>query len=391
MKAKRPQTRAVYNVRWAAYVSWCTGKNLDPKTCPIQDVLDFLQEKATGAYSTVQGYLTVLNKHHAPVPTVKSGREVLVRLRKTAAVKYWLRGLRCEKAESRVVVPPWDLEVVLNALKRFPFHPLEKIDLKHLTLKTVFLVAITSARRAAEIHALERDTLIFRPDGVSAFVRPGFKHKVNTPWHASRPIEFPAMRQEDGPELQSLCVHRALKQYLKATQVHRAASGTNQLFVCYGRGQIGQPVSKIRISEWLKLAVRLAYKLAGENQPRNVKGHQVRKLATSWATLAQVDPQAICDAATWQSSCSFARHYKLDLAHSARSMFGRSVLQAAASSSLSAAPSSQNRPRTSAVTRSQEPHLPPALAPTQGRDRIRSVQTTLPPGYRIPRLIPKRK
>ena len=59
---------------------------------------------------------------------------------------------------------------------------------------------------------------------------------------------------------------------------------------------------------------------------------QVCKQATSWADMAGVDPQKICDAAFWKSESMFATHYKLDLVHGARSDFGRRILQLAASS-----------------------------------------------------------
>ena len=43
--------------------------------------------------------------------------------------------------------PPWDLELVLEALQRDPFESLESVSLKWLSLKIVFLLAVTSARR----------------------------------------------------------------------------------------------------------------------------------------------------------------------------------------------------------------------------------------------------
>jgi hypothetical protein len=57
--------------------------------------------------------------------------------------------------------------------------------------------------------------------------------------------------------------------------------------------------------------------------PMGIKGHQTRKVATSIADMAGVDPQAICNAATWASRCTFAKHYRLNLAAKARSAFGR--------------------------------------------------------------------
>ena len=47
-------------------------------------------------------------------------------------------------------VPMWDLSLVLEALKAHPFEPLETVDMKYLTLKTVFLIALSSVKRVVE-------------------------------------------------------------------------------------------------------------------------------------------------------------------------------------------------------------------------------------------------
>ena len=51
-------------------------------------------------------------------------------------------------------VPIWDLYLVLEALKAFPFEPLDSVDLKYLSLKTVFLIALSSVKRVGDLHAL---------------------------------------------------------------------------------------------------------------------------------------------------------------------------------------------------------------------------------------------
>ena len=43
--------------------------------------------------------------------------------------------------------------VVLNELTKAPFEPMKDTDLKHLTLKTAFLLALASGKRCNEIHA----------------------------------------------------------------------------------------------------------------------------------------------------------------------------------------------------------------------------------------------
>ena len=50
-------------------------------------------------------------------------------------------------------LPKWNLSVVLNELTKAPFELMKDTDLKHLTLKTTFWLALASGKRRSEIHA----------------------------------------------------------------------------------------------------------------------------------------------------------------------------------------------------------------------------------------------
>ena len=65
------------------------------------------------------------------------------------------------------VLPQWDLGIVLEALCRPPYEPLREAFLKHLALKTVFLLAMASAGRRSELQALVFDQkyIQFNPKG----------------------------------------------------------------------------------------------------------------------------------------------------------------------------------------------------------------------------------
>ena len=74
------------------------------------------------------------------------------------------RNCRCfyERPPQRKILPQWSLPLILQVLLKPPFEPLQKSDLKHLTLKTVFLTALASGRRRSELHALCFDSAHFR-------------------------------------------------------------------------------------------------------------------------------------------------------------------------------------------------------------------------------------
>ena len=49
-------------------------------------------------------------------------------------------------------LPQWDLGIMLENLSKPPYEPLREASLKHLTLKTVFVLAMASAGRPSELH-----------------------------------------------------------------------------------------------------------------------------------------------------------------------------------------------------------------------------------------------
>ena len=58
-----------------------------------------------------------------------------------------------DKPKRRRGVPSWNLSLVLHQLTKAPVEPMRKASLKHLTFKTVFLLALGSGKRHSEIHA----------------------------------------------------------------------------------------------------------------------------------------------------------------------------------------------------------------------------------------------
>ncbi len=94
----------------------------------------------------------------------------------------------------RPAVPPWDLEVVLSALQQEPFEPLETVGPKWLSLKLAFLLAIVSAKRMGDLHALslheECCCLLLGDAGVVLCPNPAFHPKVLFESHTSQSIEL---------------------------------------------------------------------------------------------------------------------------------------------------------------------------------------------------------
>ena len=65
-----------------------------------------------------------------------------------------MKGTRCVLRVSKSVVPNWDLALVLDALTGAPFEPLERVDMRFLSLKAALLLALVTAKRVSDLHAL---------------------------------------------------------------------------------------------------------------------------------------------------------------------------------------------------------------------------------------------
>ena len=89
------------------------------------------------------------------------------------------------------VLPQWDLGIVLEALSEPPYEPLREASFKHLTLKTVFLLAMASAGRRSELHALRFDQNYIqfkrKGAGVTLYFSLGFMRKNQKPNQVNGP------------------------------------------------------------------------------------------------------------------------------------------------------------------------------------------------------------
>ncbi len=198
-----------------------------------------------------------------------------------------------------------------------PFEPLEEAPAKFLTLKALFLLAISSLKRIGDLQALSvaPSCLEFAPGKVEAFLhpRPGYVPKV--PANVARSIMLqafcpPSFQNADQERHNLLCPVRALDAY-----VHRAAlwHKNEQLFVCFGPTNNGSPASKQRMSKWVVEAISLAYESAGQPYPMGVRSHSTRSMAVSKALISGVALQEVCDATGRSSPHTFIRFYSLDL------------------------------------------------------------------------------
>ena len=311
MAARAPATRLMYKNRWKLFTEWCAMRGHSPRTCPISVVLSFIQSllKAGRAPATLKVYTAAISLYHEPVDGKTVGAH--------KSVSLFLRGAKRLCPTRAQPVAKWDIHIVLDSLCRSPYEPMQSADLKWISMKTAFLMAITSAKRVSELHAfsISQDCVNWLPDGTAVQLRPNisFLPKVLPQSYVNVPVTFAEFRPttEQTSVKTELCPVRAIKIYIAATQGIRKSQ---QFFVCYGSEKRGQCVSKQRLAHWITDVIQEAYTMAGKQLPSGVKAHSTRAVATSWAALRGVPLEDICAAANWSSPGTFTRFYRVNVA-----------------------------------------------------------------------------
>ncbi len=305
--ARAPSTRHLYALKWNLFVDWCSSHREDPRRCPVRVVLSFLQEglERRLSPSTLKVYVAAIAAHHDAVDGKSLGKHDLV-------IRF-LRGARRLNPPRPTSVPSWDLSLVLMALQRPPFEPLQSAELKILSLKTVLLTALASIKRVGDLQAFSVDEscLEFGPANSHVVLRPrpGYVPKVPTTPFRDQVVSLHALPSEEAdPALAFLCPVRALRLYVDRTQSFRTS---DQLFVCYGGQQKGKAVSKQRLAHWIVDAIVLVYQSQDVPCPFGLRAHSTRGVASSWALAQGASLTDICRAAGWATPNTFARFYSL--------------------------------------------------------------------------------
>ena len=180
---RMPSTNRMYDDRWLCFARWAAGQGfdpLDPTAAQIASFLFTLFDTHGLSPQTVKGYRTCLGS-----VLNRTGKARVV-LHKT--ISDMIASMELQRPRVTPVLPQWDLGIVLEALNKPPYEPLREASFKHLTLKTVLLLAMASAGRRSELHALRFDQnyIQFKPKGagVTLYFSPEFMRKnQNDPWY----------------------------------------------------------------------------------------------------------------------------------------------------------------------------------------------------------------
>ena len=302
-EARGPSTNALYQQRWAVFVSWCRTRKLSASRPSVNQLCEFflfLFEKKGMVVSTIKGYRSALHsvlRHTGLI--INSDPDIADVIRSLS--------IRAPRKPKKVV--HWNLDVVLKFLCSDKFEPLHSSSLLSLTKKTLILVALALAKRISELQALSRE-VGFSSEGALLSLLLSFRAKNDFKCkRLPRNFLIKQLTSLVGDEEEALlCPVRALREYIRRT---KDLVGPNMFQLFVSPRTPTRPASKNALTCLIRLVITEAHEsLCPELLPiLKVKSHELRAVSTSVAFKHNLSLDAVMEAAQWRCHNVFAAHY----------------------------------------------------------------------------------
>ncbi|XP_067683784.1 uncharacterized protein [Haliotis asinina] len=303
--SQRKTTQKLYDFQWGSFSSFCEDNGVEAGSATLPQIADYLVHlrnvrglKASSINTNLAAIMSVIRKR-SPGLDISVLRELIKSFRQA-------EGRRKPRA------PEWDLAVVLDHLKSDFYEPLEEAPLLRVTVKTTFLVAMASAARISELHALQADLLRFEAtDGGSASLglAPDFVCKNQQADELGRTFHIPSLGPLVDPTEEgalSLCPVRAFRVYTDRTRSLR--QGRRRLFLPHSQ-RSKREIDRRALGVYLRSAIIEAYKGQDRPLPTRTNPHEIRAVSATMAYHRNITVADIMAGCFWKSGLVFANHY----------------------------------------------------------------------------------
>lgn len=284
--ARRKGSISNYESAWGRWASWAHQRKIDPVSCAIGSILDFLAElfDKNLQYNTICTYRSAISAYHEPIGGLPIGQNMRV-----SSLMTGIFNLRPPLPRYSFV---WDVCDVLTYLRSLPDD--DSISLKNLTLKLASLLAIASASRASEICYLDTRYLVKGKKSYEFHFT-----KLTKSWRRGKPR--PKLSFDFFDEEPALCVCRTIDKYLERLAQRREEEST-QLLLSHIKPH--QPVAICTVSRWFVEVLK-----ASNVDTKMFSGHSTRYASTSKAKSIGIPLDEIIKRGQWSSDSMFKQRY----------------------------------------------------------------------------------
>lgn len=302
----RKSTAKSYDSAWNLWAGWCEQRSVNPISAPLKDIIQFLTDQfhVGKQYSTLNTYRSTISSAHPPIDGVLVGKHPIV--------SRFMQGVFNSRPPCPKYSTTWNVDVVINYLHSLG--PSDHLSLKNLSLKLAVLMALTSANRSSDLHALDLKFRRYTPEGVIFILPTLTKTRRSGPPKESFYCRF---------KEQILCPVRTLQIYEQYKEsLRKRDSEENRLFISFQKPH--KPVCSSSIARWMKTVLSSA----GVDTDQ-FKAHSTRAAAASAAKSAGVSLKDIMTMADWSRENTFTRFYHKPVV---QAEFGQAVLNTHTSS-----------------------------------------------------------
>ena len=304
-KARSSGTTRAYQSGWSKFRGWCDQQQVDPVSCPVEVMVNFLAEQQhLVLFGTLAGYRTAISFFHQRVDGVPVGKHPLV--------AELMKGAFRDDPPVPRYTETWDVSMVLTYLQKLG--PNAGLTQKELTLKLAMLLVLVSRARGHELHGINPEAISWHEDKVVCHILGMTKTKT-----MSRPQKaFELLRFKESNNIDPV---QCLKSYLNMTANQRETKvQKSHLFLSFVPPH--HVVKTCSIARWLRLIMQEA----GIDMSK-FKAHSTRSAAVSKVPLAGMSVNEIAKLGDWSNASTFYRFYKKDVqSNSSESLAQKSIL-----------------------------------------------------------------
>ena len=285
--SKTEGTRKNYRSAWRKFSSWCLSRQIDPVSCSLNYVLDYLGSLFDDKreYSCMNNHRSALSAYHDPIEGFSVGKHPLVRtLMKGAS------NLRPPQPRYRHI---WDVELVIKKMRDMPHN--NSLTLKQLSYKLIALLGLCAIKRSGELAALNVKWMsAFSDKTECAF---GIRGKTSGSGQVAKPIAFHRFAEND-----KICPAKCLEDYINRTSKYRSENGTHLVFLSVNKPH--KPVTRPTLTKWILKMLDLA----GINT-NNFKAHSLRSASSSKVANLGLKLVDILENGNWSNESTWQRFY----------------------------------------------------------------------------------
>ena len=304
--ARVSSTNLTYESKWKLFHAFCLERAADPFSATSSLIAEFLVHVArtkSASVSTLAGYRSAIGNVLRLTTGFDPGTDLVL--------SQLMRSFKRTQPVPSRRIPQWDIGLVLEVLGSSAATE-DVLDLRLLTAKTVFLVALASGDRSCALAALRFPPRESPSELTIEFLEKFVPKSYFVRKNMSRIAPLVLQRSLD-QSLWQVCPYRAVQSYCDRVAQHRKPN-QDSLFIPHNLSK-SHNIKPQAIARYITTLITWCYEQKQLTVPKS-RAHDVRKVATSMRELSATALSDVLSAGDWTTPHMFFAHYQMNIGES---------------------------------------------------------------------------